>query len=660
MIHFLDKETIDKIAAGEVIERPENVLRELVDNALDSGASQISCEIRGGGLELIRVTDNGSGLQKDDIPAAFVRHATSKLENAGDLDHIRTMGFRGEALASICGVSKVELITKMNDSLAGYRYVIEGGEEKAFQEIGAPDGTTVLVKELFYNIPVRKKFLKSEHFEASAMLSAMEKYAMSYPAVSFSFMMDGRSRLHSAGNGKLLDSVYTIYGKDVCREMTEVSFEQDGISISGYAGKPVLNRAKRDYEIYFINGRFAKAPVITRAIEDAYAPYLMQHRFPFTVIHIDTDPSLVDVNIHPRKSEVRFRENEIIYQAVFQALTQALADREMLVEGLRAEKTQEGSKKGYGSRNLQLDLVFSPEPFETRRQEQILKDAGQGYASSSMPVHTEAQTRAEAPAGTAAQNDAAASGMAAQSDSAASIHMPASAMTSESPAQNASEEAGKTPEASFGSGQSLVRPKESGFLSREALPSYKYIGQLFMTYWMIEYRDSLYLIDQHAAHEKVNFERYMALARANQVTTQQLFPSILLSLSASEAAFLEDELDSFRQMGYDISHAGGNDFIVSGVPANLPSVGEKEVLMELIDSLCEERRGIRSELVKDRIATMSCKAAVKGNRPLSEAEARSLIDALLQLEDPYHCPHGRPTIAKWSKYELDRLFKRIV
>ncbi|MBR2532686.1 MAG: DNA mismatch repair endonuclease MutL [Lachnospiraceae bacterium] len=605
MIHILSKETIDKIAAGEVAERPQSVVKELLDNAVDAGADAVSIEIRGGGLELIRVTDNGCGIPKKEVPTAFVRHATSKLETAEDIDHIRTMGFRGEALASIAAVSDVELITRTGDDLTGLLYRIREGREVSSREVGAPEGTTVVVRDFLLNVPVRRQFLKSPSVESSYIIDTVEKAALSHPDISFSLTVDGRSHLHSSGNGRLKDVIYIIYGQEVTANLMEVSFGSGMIKVAGYAGKPVISRSKRDYEVFFVNGRPIHSDVLQKAAEDAFAPFMMQHRFPMVILDIQLPPEEVDINVHPRKTEVRFADSPAIYETVKEALTGALSKREHIVDaGASGNGPHEPVRHAYASVPVPSDSLpgRDPLPFETKRQFDYITDIVEELRKAG-PVS----------------------------------------------ARMLKEGSEETPE-----------KEETRFLDPAAAPSFKMIGQVFETYWIIEYRDEMYLIDQHAAHEKVNYERFTKLIRSHAVSSQMLFPPVVLTLSAREAALLEKNAEAFEHLGYEIEEAGDRDYIVRAVPSNLPEIGDEAVLMDLIQSMSEETRGITSGLLEDKIASMSCKAAVKGSRPLSMQEMKALISELLTLDNPYACPHGRPTIARWSRSDLDKIFKRIV
>ena len=740
MINILSKETIDKIAAGEVAERPESVVKELLDNAIDSCADTVSIEVRNGGLELIRVTDNGSGIEKADVRNAFLRHATSKLKTADDIEHIRSMGFRGEALASIAAVSEVELITKNVKELTGTQYRIEGGRERSFKEVGVPQGTTVIVRNFLMNVPVRRQFLKSAQTETSYIVNTVEKLALAYTDIAFSLIVDGKNTFSSTGNGRLRDVIYQIYGREAAASLLEVDTNKTGeaaeikaaaaaeaealeaaaqdtacdnavaaddeaqtrkssslIHVHGYAARPVIARSRRDYEVFFVNGRWIQSDILRKAAEDAYAPYMMQHKYPMFVLHIDLAPEGVDVNVHPRKREVRFSSNKLVYDAVYDTLTRVLHDAELIVDAGNAFFLKDKKQD-------RLAAGRAPEAFEKNRQYDYVSSITEEIAKNSCKDGDYINGAETAKSGTEtvisgtetvkfgrkieiSDTEAVKSGAVSQNeikrasiectDKAADAFMvnDAESMHDNKNRNTAygadnSEVYDGTHQTAAASGQKLngslssikqeKAPDGKVFINKNNLPYFKLIGQVFETYWIIEYNDEMYIIDQHAAHEKVNFEHFMALIRSHEVETQMIFPPIVLTLSAREAVLFDKFIDEFVNLGYEIEYAGDRDYIVRGVPSNLPQLADEEVLRSLIDSLFDEARGLNSELIHDKIASMSCKAAIKGNMKISEAEMRGLIAKLLTLENPYACPHGRPTIIKWSHADLDKLFKRIV
>lgn len=729
-INILSDETINQIAAGEVIERPLSVVKELLENAIDAGSTAVSVEIRDGGISMIRVTDNGGGIAEEDVRNAFVRHATSKIRDARDLLSIQTLGFRGEALASIASVARVELITKTPGALMAVHYQIEGGVEKDFAQIGAPDGTTFIVRDLFKNVPARRKFLKSPQAEAARIQDILEKEALAHPEVAFRYLQDGRQLLATLGNGSLLDVIYSIYGRDVTNQLITVNraYQRStitglpAVTVRGFIGKPVITRANRNFELYFVNERFVKNPMIMKAIEDGYRAFLMQHKFPFVVLMIDVNPEIVDVNVHPQKLEVRFSDGMLIYNSVLDAVQNALRQTELIVntdldnaDGGRGAHA--AASNGSGSTVLKTPTMPHVEPFEKKRVEatrevfaealrpQLHSDAapkediylqGQprnGNSGSHDGLH-ERRSEAEMPrAVTTSSDTVTAAGeqkatvaerlstddvsvtkdiqAAAETSAVSMVHEVkeagnASAISASSEEKStAADAASSTSPETTAPAPAPQKPEQETlfserFLSEQARSAHRIIGQVFETYWLVEYDDKLYIIDQHAAHEKVNFERMMKRLREKKPASQYLNPPILLTLTADEARVLEEHMSYFEQLGYVISSLGDRDYSISAIPTDLPELSKKELLLEILDELTDEAGMTTPDTIYDKIASMSCKAAVKGNNKLSLMEADALIGELLTLENPYACPHGRPTIISMSKTELEKKFKRIV
>ncbi|MGI5946659.1 MAG: DNA mismatch repair endonuclease MutL [Lachnospiraceae bacterium] len=631
-IAVLDENTINKIAAGEVIERPASIVKELLENAIDAASTAITVEIRDGGTSLIRITDNGCGISKEEVPLAFLRHATSKIKRAEDLSSVLSLGFRGEALASIAAVSRVELITKTSDSLTGSRYRIEGGAEAGMEEVGVPEGTTLLVRDLFYNTPARKKFLKQPATEGGYVQDFVEKIALSRPDISIRYLKGGSSVLHTSGNHNLKDIIYQIYGRELTANLIPVEVTQGPVQISGYICKPIVARSNRTCETYFINGRYIKNPLISKAIEEAYRPFLMKHKFPFTVLHLTINTQTLDVNVHPAKMEVRFQNGDIIYQAVYHAVSEALHEKELIPE-ISLEKEE---RSVIQPKPPVRETPRMPEPFETKRLAQMVKEPEPVYGAGNAS-QTEFLKQSELPKQSAASRQLA---DVSQPDSFKKMDIV------------------KQPDP----------PKQMELFDGKLLDSrarfqHKLIGQLFDTYWMVEYKDQLFIIDQHAAHEKVLYERTMKSLKERTYDTQMINPPIILTLSVQEELALKAHMDYFTGMGFEIEPFGGKEYAVRGVPSNLLSIAKKELLLEMLGNLTEEKiAGLSSspELIYERVASMSCKAAVKGGHRLTAREADELIDQLLELENPYACPHGRPTIISMSRYELEKKFKRIV
>lgn len=720
-IVLLDQNTINKIAAGEVVERPAAVVKELVENAIDAGANAVTVEIKGGGIEFIRITDNGSGIEKDQVQIAFKRHATSKIRTAEDLLSVSSLGFRGEALASIGAVAKVELVTKTRGALTGTRYELDGGEEKALDEIGCPEGTTFVVRNLFYNVPARRKFLKSAVTEASYINDLVERLAISNPGVSFKFMNNNQLKLQTSGNGNVKDIIYHIYGRDITANLLEIKSNTPVVKIEGFVAKPVVNRGNRNYMNYFINGRYIKSSIVNKAIEEAYKPYMMQHRHPMTALQFTIDSQFIDVNVHPAKLEIRFTNGQAVYQAVYDAVSDALAGKNMIPEvSVGKEKKPE---------KMQVEKKV-PEPFEQKRKfdektavgkqiveaakviskfEEIKKKQEMVREESPFTIKSEKvletpkvtggsaitgkNTRVDTPVTekkietTAVEKEKIETAKETAAVALEEFLFTKKQKTIEDEKEQCEikEEVTKKTEQiaeslvkqtenqikpakqeviwnkTNSSQQELFQTKEEEkFLSKAAKKHHKIIGQIFDTYWIVQYQEKMFLIDQHAAHEKVLFERTMKSLANKEVTSQILQPPIILSLSMREEQALRKHKEELQSLGFEIEAFGGREFSVRAVPANLFGVAQVELLTELLDSLTEEIKVKDSDVILEKVASMSCKAAVKGNMKLSLMEAEALIDELMELENPYHCPHGRPVIVSMSKSEIEKKFKRIV
>ena len=681
-IQVLDQKTIDQIAAGEVIERPASVVKELVENSIDAGATAVTVEIRDGGTSLIRVTDNGSGIEQDQVAVAFLRHSTSKIRAVEDLFHVASLGFRGEALSSIASIAMVELITKTADADVGVRYVIEGGTERKLEEMAAPDGTTFLVRSLFYNTPARRKFLKSPMTEAGYVSELVERLALSHPDISFQFINNGQTKLHTSGNHNLKDVIYHIYGRDVAANLAEIDAVQGPVRICGYIGKPVISRGNRGYENYFINGRYIRSNVIARGIEEGYRTFMMQHKYPFTALHFTIDGNLLDVNVHPTKMELRFSNQEELYRFVRDTVRQGLMERELipevkLTEEPEKEETEKSIQPG-GTRT-----ASEQDAFTARKSPAQNASAFQESPAQAAPVAQESPAQS----GSAPQERNLEYFMAQmrkrvteefrqknqQAENCPAEEEPKEEQVSgERPAERSSDGSVLRESGSYGAGMEKplveeVRIKESEqldlfeqrLLNPAAKSDIRIIGQLFETYWLVQFEDKFYMIDQHAAHEKVLYERTVKNLAKKEITSQMVSPPLILTLSMQEAAKLEEYREYFAELGFEIEPFGGKEYAVSAVPANLFGLAEKDLFLELLDSL-EYVNGKNTEMVLDKIASMSCKAAVKGNQRMSTAEAQALIEELLTLENPYNCPHGRPTIISMTKQEIEKKFKRIV
>ena len=646
-IQILDSATIDKIAAGEVVERPSSVVKELVENALDAGADAITVEIKEGGITFIRVTDNGSGIDSSQIRNAFMRHATSKIRSAEDLTHVVSLGFRGEALSSICAVAQVELITKTKDNLTGVRYVCEGAVEKECAEIGAPTGTTVLVKNLFFNTPVRRKFLKQPMTEGGYIIDLMEHMALSRPDTAFKLVVNGQVKFHTSGNGSLKEVIYRIYGKETASQLLPFEKETKGIKVEGFLGKPILNRSNRNFENYYINGRYIKSSLIAKALEDGYSNYLMQHKFPFTVLHFTIDTEMVDVNVHPTKMDVRFTGGNYLYDFVASSVAAALQQREMIPEALLSEEKEEETQK-----------VKVPEPFEQQRTRQFQVMEEQRYEAVRSP-------RQDIFIREAAEESLKAMADSTSSDDDFFVQIPAGvadstpALRAEAPTEPAAPGTVPAPAVKAEPPKQLDLFEEK-MLTKENRPRYRILGQIFDTYWLIAFTDKLFIVDQHAAHEKVKYERLMKHYHEKDIVTQTLNPPIVVTLSAKEEATYLSCKDVFAGLGFEIEDFGGREYALRGVPVDLYGQEEKTLFLSVLDEMSEGPLHKDLTVVEEKLATMACKSAVKGNHSFSFAEMEALIDELLTLDNPYNCPHGRPTIISMSKYEIEKKFKRIV
>lgn len=642
-IQLLDQKTIDNIAAGEVIERPASVVKELVENAVDAKANAVTVEIKDGGMTLIRVTDNGIGIPKDQVKTAFLRHATSKIRSVEDLLSVSSLGFRGEALSSISAVAQVELVTKTAESFSGVSYKIYGGEEEAFDDIGAPDGTTFLVKNLFYNTPARRKFLKSATTEAGYVEQMMVHIALSHPEISFKFIHNNKNKIYTSGNGKVKDIIYHIYGRDVAGALIPLEAQNEDVKVTGFVAKPYVSRGNRNYESYFINGRYIKSSIIYKAIEEGYRTFTMKHRYPFVCLDFKIDQELLDVNVHPTKMEIRFRNGREIYELVVDAVRAALLQKDLVQDVLRETPKKKEQPK--------TKEVKKPEPFEVnRRKEEVQKvdQQGQGVQQQVEKQRQAVQQQIEKPSHPVKKTLTA-------SESSKNTKKPTYAGLNYN-TQKKEFPQYKTDELS--SNQMTLR--EDPVFSVQARPDRKILGQLFKTYWLIEYEDQLFIMDQHAAHEKVNYERLMKNFKEKEIYSQRLEPPMVVTVSMTEAEALTRYKDAFAGLGFTIESFGGNEYCIREVPANLYGIGERDLFMELLDAVSQENGTLDTEVIASKIATMACKMSIKGNQRVSLMEVEHLLDELMKLENPYQCPHGRPTIIKMSKYEIDKKFKRIV
>lgn len=669
-IQVLDQVTIDKIAAGEVIERPSSIVKELVENAIDAGASSVTVEIKDGGIDFIRVTDNGCGIAHDEVRSAFLRHSTSKIRNVEDLLRISSLGFRGEALSSIAAVTKTELITKEEDAEAGTKYVIEGGKEVSLEETGSPNGTTFLVHQLFYNVPARRKFLKTPVTEAGHVQDLLIHLALSHPEVAFLFKNNNQEKLRTSGNGKLKDVIYNVYGRDIAANLLEMDYETGGLRITGYLGKPVITRGNRNFENLFVNGRYVKSAMISKALEDAYKDFTMQHKFPFAVLHFHVDGETIDVNVHPTKMELRFQRQQEVYGAVYEGVHRRLLEPELIQQASVPEPVTEVRKKEAKEEKKESPFLLKP------RDGGVGTDAGTQTDTANTPERQdedyfirkmkERVTAYHERMSSAEVSDR--QGVYRPEKQERKIRetvkyaaeMPEDTGKAPKAAEEAHDALEKIPEAAREKSRQLDLFEEN-FLKRDVRAQYKLIGQVFDTYWLVQFQDSLYIIDQHAAHERVLYERTLKGMSTREFTSQYLSPPIILTLTMQEARLLEENMDRFTSIGFEIEPFGPEEYAVRAVPDNLFGIAKKELLTEMLDDLADGlNTSMTPEMIDEKVASMSCKAAVKGNSRLSSQEVDELIGELLTLDNPYHCPHGRPTIIAMTKRELEKKFKRIV
>ncbi|MBP3544186.1 MAG: DNA mismatch repair endonuclease MutL [Lachnospiraceae bacterium] len=656
-IQVLDQNTINQIAAGEVIERPASVVKELLENAIDAKATAVTVEIKDGGISLIRITDNGCGIKPEEIPLAFLRHSTSKIRSVEDLLTVSSLGFRGEALSSIAAVAQVELITKVPDALNGSRYVIEGGEEKSLEEIGCPEGTTFLVRNLFYNTPARRKFLKTAQTEAGYIAEIVERIALSHPEVSIRFINNNQNKLHTSGNNNQKDIIYQVYGREITANLLPIKSEASFGSIQGFIGKPLISRGNRSFENYYVNGRYIKSSIISKAIEEAYQPYLMQHKYPFAVFDLKINAELLDINVHPTKMELRFRNGQEVFEFVKNAIGQTLAHKELIPEvEISAGKVAVRPLTAYTASREAVNQRMSG---QLGRQEVLQAEHQEVSQKMTQPARQEtAQPMAGWEAGTVAGREPAQPLRTPTYRAPEPFEVKRAGMVRESVGYTAYPKVPKQEEAEMKAEQ--IELFESRLLSKEAKPKHQIIGQVFDTYWIVQYQDKMFMIDQHAAHEKVLYERTIKGLEDKEYTSQMMNPPIIVTLDLRQENLLEENKESFEKLGFEIEPFGGREYAISAVPGNLFGLISKEVFLELLDGLSEELKPGVQTMVLEKVASMSCKAAVKGNHRLSEAEARSLIDQLLELDNPYHCPHGRPTIVAMTKSEIEKKFKRIL
>ena len=645
MINILDKDTIDKIAAGEVVERPASIVKELLENSIDAGSSLVTVEIKNGGIDLIRITDNGCGIPSREVKKAFLRHATSKIVSDKDLISIKSLGFRGEALSSIAAVSKCEMITKTRDELTGVRYYIEGGREVEYEEIGAPDGTSIIIRDIFYNTPARRKFLKTASTEGAHISELVEKLAMANTEIAFKFISNGQIKLQTNGSGNLKDIVYQLYGKEISKALCNVDYEKNGIKIRGVVARPEVTRSSRSLENIFVNGRYIKDNIISKAVEDGFGDRLMQHQYPFCALNFDLDG--VDVNVHPRKMEVRFSDRNFVYDNTKEAVEEIFVTQSAVRE-VPVGKTSNEKKVFVNTpepfENKRRDMSEMPEKVSQYKYEDVTKDTLHSTGSDDEIKWTLPKENMYNP-----KDDMSF----IKDENIKRVYSDTNALSNKSIKEV---NVGNIDDAA----QSGIKPSQLSFFESESKKYMKVIGQVFDTYWIVQLENEMYIIDQHAAHEKVMYERLLKESKANKLSSQMINPPIIVTLTDLEQNVLKEHMDEFRGIGFDIEEFGGKEYKINAIPNIFPSIPKAELFNEMLSDSTNYDVISPSELILAKVASMSCKAAIKGNMRISLLEANELFDELLSLDNPYNCPHGRPTVIKMTKQEIEKKFKRIV
>lgn len=669
-IVLLDDLTINQIAAGEVIERPANVVKELVENSIDAGATKISVEIENGGITSIRITDDGKGIAPDDVALAFERHATSKIRSAEDLTKVMTMGFRGEALASIAAIAKVELITRTRDQEIGTKVIVEGGDIISKEECGAPYGTTIIVRELFYNTPVRYKFLKKDFTEGGYIESAVEKIALINPSISFRLVNNRKTILQTSGNGDITTVVYNIFGKDVSQNLVNVDNEYEGVKVRGVAGKPEIARSNRTNQLFYVNGRNIKDKILSAAVEEAYRTLIPHGKFGFCIIDIRLNPELVDVNVHPAKLEVRFADESKVFKAVHYGIKNALLGEDITrdeeKEKVEAPKIIEKNVEETAPQRRGLFDIF-----RNKSTEQTPENPDEKYATIEVKVNKDNQ----------AKNSVIDK---IEFDEERQYLKPIAEETQleelEEPLQNITylpkEESNEVEEQEF---EKIVeknyKPEEDNIEykveedirpiydqdieEKSPVPEYKILGVAFNTYIILELDEDIYILDQHAAHERVLYEKVKEnFYRAGGKEAQMLLLPDVLELSKRDMHIVKDHMDLFEQAGFTLEEFGENTIKITGVPVICFEMNTKDLFMDILDGIDITNRTNKQDIEEKFIATVACKAAVKANMVLDEREIRGLLDELLLLDNPFTCPHGRPTAIRITKTEIEKKFGR--
>lgn len=664
-IIILDENTANKIAAGEVIERPASVIKELVENSIDAGATSVSVEIRNGGISFIRVIDNGSGLAMDDAEIAFERHATSKIRRADDLESISSMGFRGEALASIAAVSFVQMSTRTKEAVQGISIDVKGGSILDVKPAGCPTGTSITVRELFFNTPARYKFMKKDTTEAGYITDVLSRIALGYPDISFKLVSGGTLLLHTPGNGDLKSAIFSVYGADTAKQLIEINYDDGRVKITGYTGRAELSRSNRGQQSIYINRRYIRSKTITSALDAAYATFLMKNRYAFALLDIRTNPALVDVNVHPSKMEVKFSSEQDIYRAVFHAVNGALLNQSTVrtLPGFDqpGKDAYHLNEKGTG-KPAYTQQTFGQTPYNPIHTQPGFKPASAAPAYSQKDfelVRIELERRrTDAIAGIHANG--------AVEEQNAGYEASRAAADTVKEMNHADETIEKIADVTRAAADAVEAEEDilTQVIPSEAVPSLfagtRVIGQAFSTYILLERGDELLLLDQHAAHERIRYEELSEAFKKNEPLQQTLLSVISVELSGSEYQFAMNEAEFFRKLGFTYESFGTHSIILRTIPSDEKGIDISGVFLEIIDFVMNGSVGQRNAIADEVLYRMACKSAVKANKKLDEREIEALLNRLAALENPYTCPHGRPAILKLRKVEMEKLFKRIV
>ena len=651
-INLLDENTSNKIAAGEVVERPSSVVKELIENSIDANARNITIEIEEGGEKLIKIIDDGDGIHPEDIKKAFLPHATSKIKNSSDIFSINTLGFRGEALPSIAAVSKVSLKSKIQEEDFGREIIIEGGEILSFNECGINKGTSIEVKDLFFNVPARKKFLKTSSREASLISDIVSRIALANPSISFKLFNNGKKILNTYGNSNLLDVTRTIYGKNIGENIIYFEHSEDTLTLYGYIGKEVIARGSRNNQSIFVNGRYIKNRTLVVAVENAFKSFSTVNKFPFFILFIEVYPENIDVNIHPSKAEIKFKDERLIFKKVFDTVHEAL--RNEIFKEFEVKKDENTNFKKDEFKEISFDIK---DDYEKKERTKVTLPVDLNYERTYSKDYENIYEKE-------------------YSNSSSSKYLEETKTNNNVNYNNIDSKESNTLNENFTLRENFYKdnvldektskiPKEylSNTKDNERIPKFpplRIIGQFNKTYILGEYDEVLYIIDQHAAHEKILFEKYFKNIEEGSIIIQPLLVPEIIDLTLDDFSYYEENKEIFKNAGFTLEEFGGNSLALKEVPYFLGKLDAKGLFLNILDNIKELGSGKTPEVKYNKIATMACKAAVKGHDLLSEQEMIKLVEDLRYINDPFHCPHGRPTIIKFTNYDLEKKFRRIV